>query len=154
MERPTFGEELFDDRGLDDEVAATGFVPPAATPPLRVVIGGLSSQPSGVLLSDQLLFPPLPAGTLVADDKVGTFVACLRKPKLILGILLPNPPPLFDLFESDMVSSVLIVLLLLFVFVRRGEELEVEREGQLVECFTLGSKGRPRKEMSFKPELL
>lgn len=153
MERPTFGEELFDERGLDDDDGAVGFVPPAVTPPLRVVTGGLSSHPSGVVLSDQLLFPPLPAGTLVAEDEVGTFLACLRKPKLILGILLPNPPPLLDLFESDIVSSVLIVLLLLFVFVRRGEE-EVEREGQLVECFTLGSKGRPRKEMSFKPELL
>ena len=166
LERPTTGEELFDDLGLLlDGAAVAGFVPPAeVTTPLRITGGGWPSQPSGVLLSDQLLFSPLAGGTLVIDDDddddeaVGTFFAVLRKPKLIFGILLPNPPPVFEevalaLFESDMVL-VLSVLLLLFVLVWRGEEEDEEREGQLVECLTLGSKGIPRKEMSFRPELL
>lgn len=124
LERPTFGEELFDELGLD----VAGFVPPPVTP-LRIT-GGLPSQPSGVLLSDQLLC----SDTFVVADEVATFLACFRKPKLIFGILLPNPPPplfevLLALFESDMVS-LLFVLLLLFVFVWRGEE---ERDGQLLE---------------------
>ena len=86
FERPTMGEELFE---LDADL-----VPEARAG------GGLPSQPSGVLLSEQL-----PLSLLL----VTAVLVCLRKPKLIFGIRLPNPPPPVDLFLSDIVALVALL---------------------------------------------
>lgn len=139
LERPTVGEELFE---LDPD-----FVPVAR------VGGGLPSHPSGVLLSEQFpLSLPLPANE---EDDVPSFV-CLRKPKLIFGIRLPNPPPPplpadLALPESDIELFKNLIQLLLASDVLLSS---VECRGDVFFTSPLVSRVRWREEMILRPEVV
>lgn len=76
--------------------------------------GGLPSQPSGVLRSDQS--PLVVVLFLLLLATAVPFLVCLRKPKLILGIRLPKPPPA----ALALLESVMLPQLVLLVWRERG----------------------------------